>query len=211
MTSKIKSRGWYDGWLYAWLIDSDFTSFRNRIFKYIETDKMIIDVGCGTGGFTLKLAKISKYVLGVDISEKQIAVARNRLSRSDLTNVQFLTVSATDLKDKIDSIFDYAILTFIIHEVYQDERIRILTHLQQVARRIVILDFYYPLAGNFPGYILRLTEFFAGRVHFKNFLDYNRRGGLIPLLEEAGLEIVQDKINKPRVFRTVVTKHSQSD
>jgi SAM-dependent methyltransferase len=205
MSDKLRRRAWYDGWFYAWFIDSNFTSFRNRIFKYIEPDKRLIDIGCGTGGFTMKMAQTSKYVLGVDISEKQVAIAQKRLSRAGLQNVEFLHINAAHLEKQINEKFDYAILTFIVHEVQHSERLSILAEVKKVADKILILDYYHPMAKNFSGYIIRLTELFAGRDHYKNFLDYNKRGGLPPLLEKSGLEILQDRINKPRVFRTVIT------
>jgi len=207
MDEKLSRKGWYDGWFYAWFIDSNFTSFRNRIFKYIDQDKKIIDVGCGTGGFSLKMAERSNFVLGIDISKKQIDIAQKRLDQSDRTNAKFIHTNATDLKNHIDEKFDFAILTFVVHEVPQAIRVRILTHIKECASNVLILDYHLPMAKNFSGYSIRLTEFLAGRDHYKNFLDYNARGGLTPLLEEAGLEIVQDKINRPQVFRTVVAKN----
>jgi SAM-dependent methyltransferase len=208
MSNKLIRKGWYDGWFYAWFIDSNFTQFRNRIFKYIEPDKRIIDIGCGTGRFTQKIAERSKYVLGVDISEKQINMAQKRLKRTGVTNVDFLHASATDLKNNIADKFDYAILTFILHEIQQPERVRILSNIKEFAEKILILDYHHPMAQNISGHIIRLTEFFAGREHFENFRDFNKRGGLTPLLQESGLKIIQDKINRPQVFRTVVSENS---
>ncbi len=204
MGESLKRRGWYDGWFYARFIDSNVTTFRNRIFKYIDPDKRIIDIGCGTGGFTMKIARISKYVLGVDISEKQIAMAQKRLEQSDVKNLDFLASNATELETHIDEKFDYAILTFIIHEIDQAERLELLSEIKKIAHNIVILDYHHPMGHNISGYVIRLTEFFAGKIHFKNFLDFNKRGGLGPLLEDSGLKIIQDKINRPQVFRTVV-------
>ena len=204
MGDRVERRGWYDGWFYARLIDSDFTSFRNRIFKYIEPGKKIIDVGCGTGGFTLKLAKFSRSVLGIDISQKQIDIAQKRFSKSGAGNVEFKTTSATDMKRMVNDKFDYAILTFVIHEVSPSERRDILSQVKDLAGKIVILDFHHPMARNFSGYSIRLTEFLAGKDHYTNFLDFNYRGGLLPLLEEAGFEIIRDRINGPKVFRTIV-------
>jgi SAM-dependent methyltransferase len=207
MDEKLIRKGWYDGWFYAWFIDSNFTSFRNRIFKYLDKDKKIIDVGCGTGGFSLRMAERCNFVLGIDISKKQIDMAQKRLEHSNVTNARFIHSNAIDLKNHINEIFDFAILTFVIHEVAQSTRIRILKHIKEFAHNVLILDYHHPMSKNFSGYSIRLTEFFAGRDHYKNFVDYNTRGGLLPLLEEAGLEIIQDRINRPQVFRTVLAKN----
>ncbi len=35
----------------------------------INKNSTVLDVGCGTGGFTLELARHSKQVIGIDISK----------------------------------------------------------------------------------------------------------------------------------------------
>ena len=74
-----------------------------------------LDLGCATGGNLMAMALVfpeSEFV-GVDLSPKQIATARNTARALDLTNVRFEAVSITDIGDALGT-FDY----IVSHGVY---------------------------------------------------------------------------------------------
>jgi ubiquinone/menaquinone biosynthesis C-methylase UbiE len=51
----------------------------------------VVDIGCGTGTTVLRLAEAvgpTGKVLGVDISEQQLRLARQRIAAADVTQVQ---------------------------------------------------------------------------------------------------------------------------
>ena len=53
----------------------------------------VLDVGCGTGTTTLRIAEAvgpSGRVLGVDISEQQLGLARQRVAAAGVTQVQLV-------------------------------------------------------------------------------------------------------------------------
>ncbi|XP_071975823.1 putative methyltransferase DDB_G0268948 isoform X2 [Engystomops pustulosus] len=62
---------------------------------------MALDVGCGTGRFTLPLAPHFKKVLGIDISDSQINVAEQYNTAS---NVSYMVAAAEKLPMKNDSV-----------------------------------------------------------------------------------------------------------
>jgi SAM-dependent methyltransferase len=58
----------------------------------------VLDIGCGTGTTVLRLAEAvgpSGRVLGVDISDQQLGLARQRVAASGVTNVQLVLDDAT--------------------------------------------------------------------------------------------------------------------
>ena len=58
----------------------------------------VLDVGCGTGTITLRMAEAvgpSGRVLGVDISEQQMGLARQRVAAAGVTQVQLVLDDAT--------------------------------------------------------------------------------------------------------------------
>lgn len=206
----LARRGWYDGWFYAVFIDTEKSVFRNKILRHISEQDSILDIGCGTGGLTVNIAKKCKYVLGIDISMQQIDTARKRAKKSKIKNLEFQAVHAGHLTETIERKFDKAVIVFVIHEIAHDDRKTILRELKSYAREIIILDYAEKLPFKFWGLMIRLIEFFAGRAHYQNFRDYMMRGGLTPLLDEAGYRITGSELNRLKVFR-IITVVSDDD
>ena len=75
-----------------------------RMEKYIPKKGMVVDVGCGEGIFSIYLAMISskRKVIGIDIESRRLSLAKR--SSSDLENIEFKNISATQLTDKCQGI-----------------------------------------------------------------------------------------------------------
>lgn len=78
------------------------------------TGRIVIDFGCGSGENSLLLARRGAYVVGVDISESLIALARRRLELNGLGGrAHFVVGSAHDLplrRGTVDVVLGIAIL-----------------------------------------------------------------------------------------------------
>ncbi|KAG8559148.1 hypothetical protein GDO81_017255 [Engystomops pustulosus] len=79
----------------------------NMIVSYVKEKTneqpldLALDVGCGTGRYTLPLAPHFKKVLGIDISDSQINVAKQNNTAS---NVSYMVAAAEKLPIKDDSV-----------------------------------------------------------------------------------------------------------
>ena len=85
------------------------TSFYLRNQKIIETrDKLILDIGCGTGYKSLALAQANPgaVIFSIDISEPSIEIAKKRLQYHGVDNVEFHVLSLQNLQ-KLNTKFDY--------------------------------------------------------------------------------------------------------
>lgn len=51
--------------------------------------KEVLDVGCGPGEFALRVSKRARSVVGIDVSEKALELAKRNLAVSGLSNVKF--------------------------------------------------------------------------------------------------------------------------
>lgn len=79
------------------------------------SDKEILDFGGGTGLLTLPLAKQSKSVTLVDISEKMLEQARLKAEQQDIKNIQFLE---QDLLEKpLEKEFDLIVVCRVLHHM----------------------------------------------------------------------------------------------
>ncbi len=69
---------YYDKLMY----DVDYkkrTSYLMRLFKkHGKTPKLLLDLACGTGGFSNEFAKLGVEVIGTDISEEMLSAAREK-------------------------------------------------------------------------------------------------------------------------------------
>ncbi|XP_040297189.1 putative methyltransferase DDB_G0268948 [Bufo bufo] len=79
----------------------------NILLSYVKAKtneqplEMLVDVGCGTGRYTLPLAPHFKKVLGIDMSESQINVAKQNTLAN---NVSYMVASAEKIPVKNDSV-----------------------------------------------------------------------------------------------------------
>lgn len=206
MSDTLLQKHWYDGWFYARFIDTQESKIRRKIFSLIPDGSTVLDVGCGTGGFALKLSERSRSVTGVDVSEKMIRTARKRKEKAGAENVEFLCADATKLTDVLNQKFEYATMSFFLHELPPETRLKILQEVKQVADRILILDYHVPQPRSFWGSAVWLIEFFAGREHFRNFRNFLQLGGLNTLPEQVGLPVNYRRINRSKIFKVISVK-----
>ena len=204
MKDVSEGRHWYDGWFYAVFIDSNLNDFRERLFRFIPENANVLDIGCGTGGFAMKLASRCRHVVGVDISKKQIDMAKKRMARQKIENVNFIHADARHLDRLNDQKYDVGILSFVIHEMPHDDRLAMLRAATKIVSKIIILDYHTPHPKSFWGQTTRMIEFLAGTEHFRNFKDYLQRDGLDGILKEARLTINDQVVNRKHIFRTVI-------
>lgn len=57
---------------------------------HICKDHTVIDFGCGTGALTIEMAKRCKRVYAVDVSERMLAVLRQKAEKHGITNIHFV-------------------------------------------------------------------------------------------------------------------------
>jgi trans-aconitate methyltransferase len=83
----------------------------------LRTGESVLDVGCGDGSITAKLARLVKNgrVLGIDSSESMIKRAAEQFPASAFPNLSFRLMDATDilLAEKFDVAFSNATLHWV--------------------------------------------------------------------------------------------------
>src|SRR6476646_6635291 len=85
------------------------TPFYLRNHQIIDTtDKLILDVGCGTGYTSLTLAEANPgaKIVGIDMSEKSLNLARQRSRYHGFENSEFYTLAVEELPS-LNLQFDY--------------------------------------------------------------------------------------------------------
>ncbi len=172
----------------------------------------ILDVGCGGGLFTMRLATHypQARVLGIDISPEAIAFAQEHLNQfnTPLTNIEF-SVPSTPQLDHFSESFDVVTSTLVCHHLSDTELISFLQQACRIANRAVILNdlHRYPLAS--IGFATLVPIFFRNRLIWHDGLLSIRRAftrqDWLFYLDRAGIDQEYYTITWHWAFRWVVT------
>jgi SAM-dependent methyltransferase len=195
---------WYDGWLYDRIIAPNQDKLFGQIKNLIEPQSTIIDVGCGTGRLEFTLADKSKSVLGIDLSKRNIDRANLSLLQRPDVKISFQHNNLSDIISNGNVHFDFAILTYVIHEMNAEERVNLLVDIAQVSDKIIVGDYLVPRPKGFGGIISELIEFIAGKEHYKNYKSYMADGGIYHLVDKAGLKVIDEITNHPLSNHVVI-------
>lgn len=179
---------WYDGKIYDKFIAPNQDLLFKRIKKMIEPGSKILDVGCGTGRLDFQLADKCTKITGIDLSIRNIELAKFNLKESKFQNIEFIHMTAQNIYNITSDKYDYAIITYVLHEMPPQERLNVIKVIKSVSNKIIIGDYQIPLPKNYFGWMVQAVEFIAGKDHFANFKSYERNGGIEYLLQKAGLK-----------------------
>jgi SAM-dependent methyltransferase len=188
---------WYDGWFYDTIIAPNQDKLFGQIKNLVEADTSIIDIGCGTGRLEFALADKCKSVLGIDLSKKNINRANLTLLQRPDVKVSFKHKNLSEIISKGNVHFDYAILTYVIHEVNKEEREDLLRDVALIADKIIVGDYLVPRTKGFGSYFSETVEFIAGKEHYRNFKSFVASGGIYYLANKAGLKVIDEITNHP--------------
>ncbi len=100
----------YDAYVNATVAidDRDFPPLWSHL-----SGKKLVEIGCGTGRHTWRLAEQGNEVLALDLSPGMLAVARDKLKAFE--NVRLL--EADIMADEIDGMFDAALSALVIEHI----------------------------------------------------------------------------------------------
>jgi ubiquinone/menaquinone biosynthesis C-methylase UbiE len=93
----------------------------------------VLDVGCGTGDNALHIASAGPSVVGVDVADTALRIARDR-ARDRGVEVEFTTADALRL-DRLDRTFDSVLDCGLLHTFDGDERLRYVASLASTTRQ----------------------------------------------------------------------------
>jgi SAM-dependent methyltransferase len=194
---------WYDGWFYDTVIAPNQDKLFSQIRDLVSHQSTIIDVGCGTGRLEFFLADKCRALLGIDLSKRNIDRAKKTLLKYPDERISFQHSNPEEVIKSGNSKFDYAILTYVIHEVIEDERINLLREISLMADKIIIGDYIVPRPDGCAGFLSETIEFIAGSDHYKNYKSYISNGGIVSLAEKAGLKIINE-ISDQQIINHIV-------
>lgn len=204
---KFNKNHWYDGKFYDKFIAPNQDKAFGIVKSLIVKDSKVLDFGCGTGRLGLQLAAHCKIVDGMDLSRKNISVAKENIKNTGIINVRYFHNNIDTFFNNESRKYDYAVLSYVLHEIKVEKSTEILKKISEKCKEIIIVDYLVPRPCGIVNIMNEFVEFFAGTSHYRNFKSYVKNGGIKGLAEKSGLKILKEINNGPVTTHiTVLTK-----
>lgn len=184
--------------LYDWILYPFMRSIRRDVLAMVKQIKpgRAIDVCCGTGDQLRLFRQNGIKALGIDSSDAMLKVAARKVPR-----IRCLKQDAAAMAF-MDQSFDVAIVSMGLHETGWGQAQRILREIHRILKpsgRLIIVDYALTPATSFAaGAVIHGIEYIAGGDHYRNFLRYNRRGGLEKLIDPLCFTPIEDRFHGQR-------------
>lgn len=174
---------------------------KHRLMNYhkffvdnVGENNTVLDIGCGNGALTYDIAKKAKKVVGIDLKEQNISIAKRKFSRE---NMEYVHGDAlTDLPNKR---FDVIILSNVLEHI--DKRTKFLTSLKKLAHKFLIR---VPMLNRSWIDIYKKELGLEYRLDNTHFIEYTFES-FKEELDKAGLHILDYSIQFGEIW-TVVEK-----
>lgn len=187
-------KDWYDDTAYfddpAHITDFDSPFQRYRVAKVLDLHEpapsdRVVDLGCGWGTFSLALAPRVAEVVGVDFSEKSVALCNRRLEQAPAGNVRFVCADAgaTGLEG---GAWDVVLAADLFEHLYPDDSARVAAEAFRLLRPGGRMAVWTPHRGHFLE-VLKNRDILLKRD--VSHVDYKSMARMKALLADAGFEI----------------------
>ena len=124
----------------AWTIASRDSRGYDEVMSFLPTcTNRVLDVGCGSGVLSLRLADHVDYMVGVDISSSMIRLARLHQARLKKRNVEFVVADIENLPFG-EATFDFVVSNSALHHSVIGVSLPGLSRLVKPGGRMVICD-----------------------------------------------------------------------
>lgn len=187
---------------YDWVLSRTMPekAFKSALLSQaaIAPGHRVLDFGCGTGTLTLmaQVAAREAHVIGVDVDEGALTIARAKAASAN-SAAAFLKISSGHLPFE-DGSFDRVLSCLVFHHLRRDEKVAALAECRRVLRpsgEIHIADWGYPASS-----LLRAGFFVTQLLDGFETTRDNVLGHLPALLSEAGFFDVSDTAHFPTAF-----------
>ncbi|HLP74215.1 MAG TPA: class I SAM-dependent methyltransferase [Bacteroidales bacterium] len=205
MMQTVNKRHWYDGFIYDRLLAPNQKGSFERISELIPENSDVLDIGCGTGRLAFRLAEKCRSVTAIDLSETNIRTAERTKKENSTDNINFIHTSLSAFLLLHPKHFDYAVLSYILHEVSDEERSQILREASSVSDKIIVSD-HKPDTIPSARIVREVMEFFAGKDHYSSYRSYIRNNGISDLTGKAGLRIIRQETFRSHLQISVLQK-----
>lgn len=194
MTQERIGKEFYDSSAYfenpEHLLDHDSPFQRYRLRKVLELYRpepgdRVVDVGCGWGTFSFALADLAGEVVGVDFSEKSVALCDARLDKSPHANLRFVCADGGDTGLE-GGAWDVVLAADLFEHLYPEDSDRVVREAFRLLKPGGRFSVWTPHRGHVLE-ILKNNDILLKRD--VSHVDYKSMARMTAMMRDAGFEI----------------------
>ncbi len=148
----------------------EFATAIKTIEKYVTPDNCVIDVGCGTGRYSITLSPLCREMLATDLMENLIQQLQDKIKTQNLKNISCLCANALELAQHVHQKFDVILcMGPLYHLNTKEQRTECYNTLKKMAKQNTVFIFSY-LTTNAP-----LSGVLKGKMSAETFFKKNKK------------------------------------
>ena len=169
-----------DSSAFAFVREPEKEIILNNLKKVLKKEFSVLEIGAGTGRFTLEIAPYVKKVVAVDISENMLGKLSEKLREKNISNVTLINGNflRVDFSEKFDVIASFSAIEYIKDAAALYKKIGALAGPEC---KLIITTAHNTFLRLFG----RLGNYFRQKIYMKAY----RKNEMKKLLEENGFEI----------------------
>lgn len=172
----------------------EITQYHTFFVENVAPRDRVLDVGCGHGDVSFDVAQAAAHVTGIDISAKNIAIAKKKYERE---NLEFIIGDATNYH--FNQQFDVIILSNVLEHI--EQRPEFLRRLARVAPKILIR---VPLITRDWVSVYKKSEGFEYRLDDTHYIEYDE-AVFADEIKQAGLQIIEHDARFGELYAVAVS------
>jgi ubiquinone/menaquinone biosynthesis C-methylase UbiE len=171
----------------------------DRLAGHIKGGQQVLDLGCGTGAFTLRAAQRGAKVKGIDINARMLEIALKRVQEAALTEcVDLVEMGVAELDGEEAQRYDAVMSGLCLSELNKNEVTYTLREVARILRPgglLLIADEIKPLglAKRLMNSLIRAP--FAALAYVISQQTTHPASNLSEKLMDAGLSIISVRLN----------------
>jgi demethylmenaquinone methyltransferase/2-methoxy-6-polyprenyl-1,4-benzoquinol methylase len=171
------------------LVTLPFRRLRDEVVSTLSIDRTLraLDVATGTGAQARAFAEKAAEVVGIDLSEAMLRIARRK---HRLPNLTFRRADAAEMPFD-DRSFDVACISFALHEMPRSIRERVVREMVRVTKpggAILVVDYGLPRSAVMRWLVYHVVKLYEPD-HYADFV----RSDVQALLRDAGVELQAER------------------
>jgi len=157
-----------------------------RIKTQLKSTDVVLDFGCGTGLIANKIADDVQHIHAIDISSNMIAIAKQKATERNISNINYAHATIFDERVKKDS-FDVILACHVLHLL--EDQPAVLQRMSELLKSGGLLISATPCVGEKT--LLKNMLFLAGKVGLVPTIRSFKVRQLVDTIEKGNFSIVQ--------------------